>query len=287
MRRGWTDGSALPASADAPVLLAAEASPGALLSAAVRAELADSSTPADAAASARAESAALEAERAGDDLAAAELWMRAAEAAPDDVRRASCLGRAVQARRADVGPGLAEAYGKLVAVELRRGRVEAAGGLLREQADLFELAGQAGTALEALAQLRSLKEDAGEVDAAAALEVERAALLRDATFDLSAAEEALLHAFELKRSLEVARTGAELSRRREDVQAEADWLDRQLLVLDAPPERASVLVRLARLFLEHLSAPKQAAAAAAEALRLDGALEEARQLVVAAGGRLP
>lgn len=239
----------------------------------------------DATASARAEAAALEAERAGDDLAAADLWMRAAESATDDVRRASCLVRVVQARRADVGPALAEGYAKLVALELRRGRVEAAGELLREQADLFELSGQAGTALEALAQLRALKDDAGDVDAAAALEVERATLLRDATFDLAAAEEALLHAFELKRSAEVARTGAELSRRREDVQAEADWLDRELLVVEAPAQRARTLVRLAHLFLDHLAAPKQAAAAAAEALRLDASLEDARQLLATAEGR--
>ncbi|MBM4381183.1 MAG: hypothetical protein FJ086_18070, partial [Deltaproteobacteria bacterium] len=207
------------------------------------------------------------------------------ESAPDDARRAACLGRVVQARRAGVGPALAEAYGKLVALELRRGRVEAAGGLLAEQAQLFELAGQAGPALDALAQLRALKEDAGDVDAAVALELQRAALLRDATFDLVAAEEALLHAFELRRSADVARTGAELSRRREDVQAEADWLDRQLLVLEAPGRRAEVLVRLAQLFLGPLSAPKQAAAAAAEALRLDGSLEEAQALLASAEGR--
>ena len=238
----------------------------------------------DATASARAEAAALEAERAGDDASAAELWMRAADAATDDARRSNFLVRVLQARRADVGPALEEVYGKLVALELRRGRVEAAGELLGEQAQLFELAGQAGPALEALARLRALKEDAGEVDAAVALELQRAGLFRDAKFDLAAAEESLLHAFELKRSLEVARMGAELARRREDVQAEADWLDRQLLVEEAPSGRALTLLQLARLFLGPLSAPKQAAAAAAEALRLDGSLAEARALLASAEG---
>jgi hypothetical protein len=180
------------------------------------------------------------------------------------------LEEEVARRRSEEPPSdeLAEACGRLAEQELRRGRLELAEALFEEQAGTWEQLGRADAALSALLRVRQLREDEGDDAGAAAVELRRAALYRDARFDLAAAEECLLKGFELQRAVEVARAGAELARRREDAAAEADWLDRQLLVLEAPTERAAVLLQLAALFLDKLAAPRPAEAAAREAVRL-------------------
>lgn len=194
------------------------------------------------------------------------------------------LEEEVARRRAEGPPteALAEACGRLAEQEMRRGRLELAESLFEEQAGLWEQLGRADAALSALLRVRQLREDEGDEAGAAAVELRRAVLYRDARFDLAAAEECLLKSFELQRAVEVARAGAELARRREDAAAEADWLDRQLLVVNVPTERSAVLLQLAALFLDKLSAPRPAEAAAREAVRLHPDAPEAAAVLARA-----
>ncbi len=160
--------------------------------------------------------------------------------------------------------------------------LEGAISAFEEEARLCESAGRHDAALKTLQALRELCEDEGQPERAAKYELRRAELFRDVRLDAVAAESALEKAWSLWPSLQLARAGEAMARRRDDAHKAADWLARSLPLVDVAADRARVLLELARLFAGPIGANPQSEQAAREALQLDPSLEEARALLVRA-----
>ncbi|MBX5480766.1 MAG: tetratricopeptide repeat protein [Myxococcaceae bacterium] len=235
-------------------------------------------------------------EEPGRALPVLEELARRARAELADVE----LTAAILRRAAEISATPLEAHRALVALHRETGRTQelmhellqvaelslAAGddegaiAAWEEEAALAEQSGRVDEALRTLQGLRELCEDEGDLARAASYERRRAELLRDARLDLDAAEAALQKAFELSPSLEVARQGEQLARRRDDAAAEADWIERSIDLYDDLAERSRAFLALAKLFDGPLAAPAQAEAAARQALAIDPSLEEAEALLV-------
>ncbi|MFL5322427.1 MAG: flagellar hook-length control protein FliK, partial [Myxococcaceae bacterium] len=159
------------------------------------------------------------------------------------------------------------------------GDLEGAIAAYEEEATLAETVGRVDEAIQSLVAIRELCEDDGEVVRAAVYERRRAELLRDAKLDLEGAEAALQKSFELHKSLETALLGVALSRRREDYESEADWVERSIDLRKSPEDRARALLELARLFETRLNARAQAEAAARESLKIHPGFRAAEELL--------
>ncbi len=164
-----------------------------------------------------------------------------------------------------------------------------------EESRLAEAAGRIDDALRTIAVMAELAEEEERSTEAAGLLVRAAHLLRDAKLDLASAAAALEHAWELRPLLETATEGVELARRRTDREAELDWTERRLGLLEGH-EKADAFVALARLHLglpaegpsdaaelaqAPMLAPEQAEAALRQALELDAAHPRAQTMLLA------
>lgn len=216
-----------------------------------------------------------EKELADVDLAGTVLE-RAAEIAQDPL--------VVHRRRAElfrVHGRSAELLGALqVVAELALARRDVAQAIeaWTERVHHAERAGRVDDALRTLERLRTLAEDQGDEERAAAFERQRAELFRDAKLDLDQAARSLEKAFELCRDLRTTEMGAALAERRGDAEAHADWIERSVELIDDPEGKARAHLALARIFAGRLKSPQAAEANVREALRLCPSLAEAEAL---------
>ncbi|MCC6334970.1 MAG: flagellar hook-length control protein FliK, partial [Myxococcales bacterium] len=218
------------------------------------------------------------------------LYARAAEAsdAPLPVRQEAVALLREAGRTAELMVELHE-LAQLFVVD---GHIDAALTAWDEETRLAEGAGRIDDALRTLTAMAELCEEEGWTDDAARQHLRRAELLRDSKLDLTGAAEALEKAWQLDAREDVAQQGMALARRRNDREAEIDWLERSLKHVAAPSARAQAFVQLARLHLglpaegpgdveaAPLLAPDQAEAALKQALTLDAATPGAQALLL-------
>ena len=138
---------------------------------------------------------------------------------------------------------------------------------LEEEAQLAETVGRVDDALTSLAQLTELCREKNERVLAAEYERRRAEIFRDAKLDLVSAQEALEKSYGFYPDLRTAQLGVTLAARREDAAVEARWVEREVELATAPPERAHAQLRLAQLQASSLQSRDRAEVSAREALR--------------------
>lgn len=117
-----------------------------------------------------------------------------------------------------------------------------------EESRLAEAAGRVDDALRTLQAMAELAHDEGQPEEAAGYFLRRARLLRDAKLDLEGASQAMERAWELRPLVATADEGTALARRRADRDAELDWTERRLGLLEGKAQ-ADAFVTLARLHL--------------------------------------
>ncbi|MEW5741363.1 MAG: hypothetical protein AB1938_20745 [Myxococcota bacterium] len=229
-------------------------------------------------------------QRHGDLELAHRLYARAAESsdAPLPVRQEAVALLREAGRTAELMVELHE----LAQLFVVAGDIDAALAAWDEETRLAEGAGRIDDALRTLTAMAELCEEEGWTDDAARQHLRRAELLRDSKLDLQGAAEALEKAWQLDARPDVAQQGMALARRRNDRDAEIDWLERALKHLAQPKERAQAFVQLARLHLglpaegpgdvetAPMLAPDQAEAALKQALTLDPATPGAEALLL-------
>ncbi|MGO8968489.1 MAG: flagellar hook-length control protein FliK [Myxococcaceae bacterium] len=159
----------------------------------------------------------------------------------------------------------------------RAGEVDSVLGALDELAQVAAELGRTDEALEALESLRDGLEQRGATEEAARAEARRAELLLSARRDTLGAEAALARSFALHPSVPTALRAAALAAAREDVSAQAVWLERALPFHSRSAEKADALVALSELHAESLADESRAEAF------LRGALAEAPGHAVAEG----
>ena len=190
------------------------------------------------------------AELADADLASA-LFERAASAMPDPsaVRRAQVDLFRQTGRSAELLSTLRTLWQEATLAGEAAGALQALDDLARLAAEL----GHTDEAVEALSTLRDALEAQGARPPAAQAEARRAELLLSARRDALGAETALRRSFELHPSVHTALRAAELAARREDVRAQAEWLERALPLQEGPAARGEALLQLAGLHADGLA----------------------------------
>ena len=221
--------------------------------------------------------------------ASTRLYVKAAAAAdePLPVR----LEAAGVLREAGKTAELMSELSEIAQLQLTAGDFDGALTAWDEEARLAEGSGRIDDALRTLSAMADVCADEDRLAEAGRHLLRRAELLAEAKLDLAGAAQSLERAWEYAPSLQLAKQGLALARRRSDREAEIDWLERVLALLSGS-EQAIAFVQLARLHLgmpaegagdlasAPLLAPDQAEAALQRALQLVPGLGEAEQLLL-------
>jgi tetratricopeptide (TPR) repeat protein len=144
-----------------------------------------------------------------------------------------------------------------------------------EEATLCERLGRVDDALRTYTAMADVCSDEGLDEEAAESLLKKAHLLRDAKLDLVGAAEALDAAWSLTRSPAIAEEAGALAKRRNDREAQVDWLERTFSSLVEPSARSHGFVQLARLHLGATSADEVATAPLFAAEQAEAALKAA------------
>lgn len=222
--------------------------------------------------------------------AASRLFSKAAEAS--DAPLAVRLELTKLLRTAGRVGELMTELQEVAQLQLTSGDVDGALTSWAEEARLAEGNGRIDEALRTLSAMADVCADEGREAEAGAHFIHRGELLRDSKLDLQAAAQAFDRAWSLAPSLNLAKDGLALVRRRADRDAEIDWQERLLGLLPSASEQAVAFVQLARLHLglsadggdlaaAPMLAPDQAEAALQQALQRVPGLAEAETLLLA------